>query len=173
MLQITINKFFQQYCKWCDDNSLVINPNKSNYLLYNCANAVITIKGQNLDKCSVAKYLGVYFDKKFLWHSHVNCVLKLCCQRIGMFKWVLEFLPMHVLLLYYNAFTLSCFSYCITFWFNNNCSGRYKLINKIDRLLGTLAKKNGFNYFDFVTNFHLCNVYNVKFSVSILHAWYL
>ena len=60
-----------------------------------------------------------------------------------------------IMLLYY------CLSYCITFWFNNDRSGRNKLINKIDRLLGTLAKKNGFNFDDFVTNFHLCNVYNM------------
>ena len=67
---------------------------------------------------------------------------------------------MHVLLLYY-VFILSFFSYCVQFWFNNNRSGRYKLINKIDRLLSTLAKKNGFNFDDFVTNFYLYNAYVV------------
>ena len=61
LLQITINKFFQQYCKWCDDNGIVINSNKSNYLSHNGANVVITINGQNLENCTVAKYLSVYF----------------------------------------------------------------------------------------------------------------
>ena len=81
-----------------------------------------------------------------------NCVV----DESACFKRVSEFLPMHVLLLYYNAFTLSCISYCITFWLNNDRSGIYELINKINRLLDTLAKKNGFNFDDFV---HLCNVY--------------
>ena len=92
----------------------MINPNKSNYLSYkpNGANVVITINGQNLENCTVAKYLD-FFDNNLVGHAHVANVLKLCCQRIGMFKRVLEFPPMHDLLQYYNAFTLSCFSYCI------------------------------------------------------------
>ena len=77
MLQITINKFVQQYCKWCDDNGIMNNPNKSNYLSYNGANIVITIIGQNLENCTVAKYLGVYFDNNFFFNSHVDYVLKL------------------------------------------------------------------------------------------------
>ena len=40
----------------------MINPNKSNYLSYNGAYVVITINGLNLKNCTVAKYLGVYFD---------------------------------------------------------------------------------------------------------------
>ena len=94
---------------------------------------------KNIENCTVAKYLDVYFDNNLFWNSHVDYVLKLCCQQIGMFKRVLEFLPIYVLLLYYNAFILSFFSYCITFWLNNDRSSRCKLINKIDWLLGTLA----------------------------------
>ncbi len=86
----------------------MINLKKSSCLSYNGAN-VITISGLNLENCGVSKYLGAYFDNNLCWNSHFNYVLKLCCQLIGMFKRVLEFLPMHVLLLYYNAFILSCF----------------------------------------------------------------
>lgn len=161
LLQLAINKFFQRYCNWCDNNGIVINPNKSNYLSFNGANVVITINGWNLENPSFAKYLGVYIDNNLFWNYHVDHVLKLCCQRIGMFKRVLEFLPSHVVLLYYNAFILSCFSYCITFWFNNDRSGRYKLVNKIDSLLGTLAKRQGVNLDVFIANSHLCNVNNM------------
>ena len=83
LLQIFINKFFQQYCKRRDDNGNVINLNKSNYLSYNGANVVITINGQNLENCTVAKYLGVYFDNNSFRNSHVNYVLKLCYQQIN------------------------------------------------------------------------------------------
>ena len=67
-----LTKFFNDIaCKWCDDNGIVINANKSNYLSSNSANN-ITINGQNLENCTVAKYLGVYFDNKLFWNSHVD-----------------------------------------------------------------------------------------------------
>ena len=87
------------------------------------------------------------------YNAYILSCFSYCCQPNGMFKRVLEFLPMNVLLLYYNAFILSCFSYSITCSFNNDRSGRYKVINKINRLLGNLAKKNSFNFDDFVTHF--------------------
>ena len=54
----------------------MINPNKSDYLSYNGANFVITINDQNLENCSVAKYVGVYFGNNLFWNSHVDYVLK-------------------------------------------------------------------------------------------------
>jgi len=113
-----------------------------------------------LNNAIYAKYLGIHIDNNLSWNTHVEHVLKVCCQRIGMFKKVLAFLPNYVLSMYYNAFILPCFSYCITFWFNNDRSGRYKLINKIDSVLVLLAKRCGVNVLDFVVNSGLCNVNN-------------
>ena len=131
MLQLVIDNFFEKYAKWCDSNCIIINPNKSNYLSFN-ANVDISVNGQLLLKVDVVKYLGVYIDDKLFWSCQVEHMFKLCCQRIGMFKKVLPFLPSHVILMYYNAFILSSFSYCIMFWFNNDRSGRYRLINKVN-----------------------------------------
>ena len=77
-----------------------------------------------------------------------------------MFKRVLPFLPKYVVQLYYNAFILPSFSYCLMYWFNNDRSGRYKLIIKIDSLIGFLNKHQGDND-DFVNKLYTSNVYNV------------
>jgi hypothetical protein len=159
-LQMIINKYFEQYAIWCLDNGIVVNPSKSNYLAFNDVNVSLTINGHVIERSSVVKYLGIYIDDKLLWSHHVDHVYKICCQRIGMFKKVLSYLPKHVVLLYYNAFVKSCFSYCICFWFNNNRSGKYKLINKIDKLISLLAKLFGNNERNFVCNSQLLNVNN-------------
>ena len=83
---------------------------------------------------------------------------KQCCQRIGIFTKVLPNLPNFVLPLYYNAFTRSGFSYCLMLWFNNNRSGRFKLIDKIDNLISMLNRRR------------FTNLQNVD-ALSIVNVW--
>ena len=155
MSQLVVDNFFEKNAKWCDSNCIIINPNKSNYLSFN-ANVDISVNGQLLLKVDVVKYLGVYIDDKLFWSCQVEHMFKLCCQRIGMFKKVLPFLPSHVILMYYNAFILSSFSYCIMFWFNNDRSGRYRLINKVNNLIMYVT-----NRIHCVNNTVFRNVYDV------------
>jgi len=46
LLQICIDKFLLQYCVWCNDNCIIINPSKSNCLAFNCTNVKISINNQ-------------------------------------------------------------------------------------------------------------------------------
>ena len=52
----------------------MINSNKYNFLSYNGTNVVIIINGQNLEKCTVTKYLGIYFDNNLFLNSYINYV---------------------------------------------------------------------------------------------------
>ena len=52
-LQKIINNFFLKYTKWCLLNCIVINPTKSNYLLFNCTNITMSINGHILDNPDV------------------------------------------------------------------------------------------------------------------------
>ena len=175
-LQQIINDFFLKYTKWCILNCIVINPTKSNYLLFNCTNITMSINGHILDNPHVVKYLGVLIDDKLDWKHHVSYVSSLCSQRIGVFKkTILSYLPKDVILLYYNAFIRSCFSYCTVFWFNNNRSGKYKLTNKVDNIIHLLAKKFKQTVQEFVYDFQICDVYKVyKLQAMSLmyHMWY-
>ena len=160
VLQTIINNFFDKYCLWCTTNCLVLNPAKSNFLTFNNARVTVSINNQLLLKLDYVKYLGILIDNRLNWSYHVNHIVKIVSQRIGMFKRVLPFLPKYVVQLYYNAFILPSFSYCLMYWFNNDRSGRYKLINKIDSLIGFLNKHQGDND-DFVNKQYTSNVYNV------------
>ena len=73
----------------------------------------------------------------------------------------LSYLPKDVILLYYNAFIRSCFSYFTVFWFNNNRSGKYKLTNKVDNIIHLLAKKFKQTVQKFIYDFQICDIYKV------------
>ena len=50
------------------------------------------------------------------------------------------------------------FSYCFMFWFSNNRSGRYKLIEKIDSLIFLLSQKHNLK---FQSKYYFMNIWGV------------
>jgi hypothetical protein len=164
-LQSCVDCFFAQYSSWCMHNCIVVNPAKSNFLLYNTDNVVISIDGQMINNTNCAKYLGLYIDNRLSWNYHVSHVTKQCCVKIGVLKKVLPCLPSCVVPLYYNSFIRSCFSYCLMFWYNNDRSGRHKLVNKIDNLISKLISRC------LVNHLHMNNVFAV-FKLQCLSFMY-
>jgi hypothetical protein len=160
-LQAIVNSFFDAYSIWCTRNCIVVNPTKSNYMRFNTSETFVTINGHLLECLHVVKYLGVYIDDKLAWNYQVAHITNICCQRIGVMKKVLLFLPSFVSVLYFNAFIRSCYSYCVMFWINNDRSGRFKLIDKIDRVISILAIEHNLSVDAFVNKFKICDVWKV------------
>jgi hypothetical protein len=160
-LQAVIDNFFVKYSNWCTLNCIVVNPVKSNFLTFNTSNITVSINGHILANPHVVKYLGLYIDDKLSWTYHVSHVTRMCCQRIGVFKKVLPYLPNFVAVLYYNAFIRSIYSYGLMFWFHNDRSGRYKLIDKIGHVILKLASNCNLTVLDFVKRFRICDVWKV------------
>ena len=69
-----------------------------------------------------------------------------------MLQKVMQFLPKFAIILYYNLFIKSSFSYATMFWLNNSRSVRYKLITKVDKLISYIRNKYKFS----IENF--CNI---------------
>ena len=82
-----------------------------------------------------------------------------------MLKKVMQFLPKFAIILYYNAFIKSSFSYATMFWLNNSRSGRYKLITKVDKLISYIQNKYKF----LIENF--CNINTVFKRQSLIFMY--
>ena len=104
-------------------------------------------------------------------YDHVKYVIKLCSQRIGVFKKILLYLPNDVAFLYNNAFILLCFSYCTVVWFDNAHSSKQKLIDKIDKISSILAIKNKLNEHEFINRMRVYDVWKIfkLKSVSLMY----
>ena len=131
----------------------------------------MSINGHMLDNPHVVKYLGVLIDDKLDWKHYVSYASSLRSQRIDVFKQILSYLSKDVILLYYNAFIRSCFSYCTVFWFNYNRSGKYKLTNKVDDIIHLSAKKFKQAVQEFIHDFQICDVYKVyKLQANVTYV---
>ena len=87
------------YSYWCILNCIVINPVKSNILLFNSANVAVSIIGRMLDNPDFVKYLGIHIDDRLFWNYQVKHVTQKCCQHIDIFKKVLLYLLKYVAIL--------------------------------------------------------------------------
>ena len=74
-LPTIINNFFLNYAAWCEANCIVVNPNKSNFLMSNVSNIAISINDINLVILNYAKYLGVNIDDALNWKSYISFIL--------------------------------------------------------------------------------------------------
>ena len=140
-------------------------PKKTEYITFNVNKLIIIINNHTITESSVVKYLGLYIDNNLNWKFHISHVTKICCPRIGKLKKVMQFLPKFAIILYYNAFIKSSFSYATMFWLNNFRSDRYKLITKVDKLISCIRNKYKFS----IENF--CNI-NTAFKRQCLIFMY-
>ena len=52
-------------------NYIVINPVKSNFLLFNSANVTVSINGHMLDNLDFVIHLGIHIDNRLYWNYQV------------------------------------------------------------------------------------------------------
>lgn len=158
LLQSNVNTFLHLYLQWCSNNGILLNPAKTEYMLFNCDNIVFDIMGLHLNSASAVKYLGLYVDKNLLWKFHVDKVLVKCSQIVGLIKKIVPMVPSCLYKMLYNSLLRSTFSYLLMFWFGNDRSGRWKLINMVDCLLKKLAHYSHLSLKDFVLKYDLLDV---------------
>ena len=109
--------------KWYENNYLVPNPDKWHLLLSDIGdNLLICIRNKFICNSTNEKDLGVYFDNKLNFNTHINKQKLHALARLSNFMSCKQRLIM-------DAFIYSQFCYCPLIWMchsrsNNNCINR-------------------------------------------------
>ena len=119
--------------KWCVNNNMVLNPNKTTCMLIGTKNRLR--KTQNLDlKTSDSKIenvrsqklLGVYIDSTLSWKIHVDKTCAKLSTKLHLLKRIKCFLTPEMQQTFYNSYITPYFDYgCVT-WSqcNSTCISR-------------------------------------------------
>ena len=80
-LENEVNAGLENVYNWLASNKFTLNFKKSKFMITTrkrCAKDDFSVKlrGVNLERCESYKYLGVFFDEKLNWESHVAYVCK-------------------------------------------------------------------------------------------------
>ena len=122
-LEIDINRALENIANWLKANKLTLNVKKSNLILFNIqTNAKenppikICIGNSELEQKDCAKYLGIYFDKRLSWDTHIEYTNKTLSRGIGILKKIRYYVQGNTLKNIYNSFIKPYIEYGTLAW---------------------------------------------------------
>ena len=133
-LQTTLNHELSLLNEWFFHNHLLLNVNKSKYILIGtksalrkCTNIGININGIMLERVNTCKYLGVQIDENLNWKSQINQVRIKANGSFQLLKRVRTFIDYDTALLVYKTIIQPHFDYCSIIWMNGNSTDLQRL----------------------------------------------
>ena len=114
--------------KWCRENGMVINTDKTKVMLitsrqkrYNLKNSDLSLnfKDADLKLTSNEKVLGVHIDENLLWNGHFQYISKKISSHLWLLLQIKSFLSKEDKLLFYNAYIRPNIDYCSVIWGNS------------------------------------------------------
>ena len=138
-----MNSFFLQktlkdISAWCNSNSMVPNPTKTECMLVTTRQKhqlrpdplQLTLNSQPILQVNEHRHLGVILDSKLDWRAHIEDVSKTLCSNLYLMSRVRLFTEPPVRKLFYHAYIKPSFDYASTLW--DGCADVH--FNKLDRL---------------------------------------
>ena len=142
-----LNQDLSSIDAWLSDNSLFLNREKTECLLFGTRGKLsavnsfnITIKGHAITRVSEFKYLGVVLDECLSWSTHVKHVISRAGKRVGILGRLTDNLTAHCVNTVYKSFIRPIIDYCDTVW---TCCGKGNndLIEKLQRRAARIVTK--------------------------------
>ena len=107
---------------WLDVNKLSLDIDKTNFIIFKSPQhpslQSVNIKFGKLpiNQTCYVKFLGVLLDEKLSWKYHLTELSKKLARTHGMFFKIRHFLPIHVLVCFYNSLFSPFLQYGILVW---------------------------------------------------------
>ena len=121
-------------------NKLFINPDKTEYLLFNSKNindpVSINLNLNTISPSECAKNLGVIFQSDMSIDKHISSVVKTCFHQLREFRYIRSFIPKSAAILFANAFIHSRIDYCNSLFYG---LPKY-LINRLQKIQNSVAR---------------------------------
>jgi hypothetical protein len=109
-LQLKIDSYLRLIFGWFQKNKLVINYQKSNYMVMGCSkkdpNLLLSLGQNNLKRVNETKILDVIFDNDLRFDNHINNICKSISNRISFLSRLRYCLPESALNTVYKALVL-------------------------------------------------------------------
>ena len=152
-LETNVKSALSDASQWLQSNRLVVNPNKSNFLIIGnpsrtdgtCFN--LSLNDVSISQCTNAKLLGIFIDDQLSWDSYIKHLLNKLAPKLGLLGWLSFTLPKHLLSTLFLSIIQPHLDYYISVW--GSCDQtKLQLLQKIQNRAARIVTSN----FDFSTN---------------------
>ena len=127
ILQDLLNKKLSEVDSWFKINKLSLNIAKTNFMTFctdkkqkNTNSVRITINGEEINKVTSTKFLGVLLDDVLHFKPHIDNLVQKLSKYVGLFFKLRHLLPRAVLLTLYKTLFEPHLLYCNIIWSNTN-----------------------------------------------------
>lgn len=136
--------------KWCDDNKMVPNTDKTKALLVTTYQRYhkldvkqlnVFLDGKMIKNVKVEKLLGVKVDQNLSWRSHVDKVHSTVSMILARFRQIKPLLPTYARIRFIQAFIFPHLDYCSCVWGSANIEKLYKLQKRAARMVYDLPTR--------------------------------
>ena len=118
-----INNDLIKVRNWCCDNLLLLNPDKTELILYGSRQMISklpdfqhSLLGKKLIPAQTVKDLGVTFDKNFNFNEHILKTFSSSMSSLGQIRRVKHVLKKELLVTVINSLVFSKLYYCSVVW---------------------------------------------------------
>ena len=106
--------------KWFNDNQMKANPDKCHFICSSSVKTSIMIENKQIRNSSCEKLLGVFFDSKLTFQSHIDNICKKASQKLNAISRITPYMDFNKKRLAVNAFLMTQFNYCPLIWMCHN-----------------------------------------------------
>ena len=121
--------------KWFNDNQMKANPDKCHFICSSSVKTSIMIENKQIRNSSCEKLLGVFFDSKLTFQSHIDNICKKASQKLNAISRITTYMDFNKKRLTVNAFFTSQFNYCPLIWMCHNRTYNSKINRLHERCL--------------------------------------
>ena len=114
-----LNEDLQRICQWTFTNKLLLNPDKTKFVIFGSRPLVskveglhLSILGKELTPAKSAKDLGVILNSNLTYNDHVTKTVSTCMSRLGQINRVKHVLDKDTLTIVVNCLVFSKLFYC-------------------------------------------------------------
>ena len=142
--------------KWCRENGMVINTDKTKVMLITSRQKRSNLQDNNLELnfndvdlklSSNEKILGVQIEENLLWNSHFQYISKKIASSLWLLSQIKLFLSVDDKLLFYNAYIRPHLEYCSVIW-GNSTNLNIKKMTKLQRRACKLILGSEYRHLD-------------------------
>ena len=131
---VAVNHDLRNISRWCAENSLLINPEKTKLVVVGSAQLLkrlphisLTLLGKTISPVLFAKDLGVYVDQYLNYDVHTTKTASSCMNQLVQIRRIKHLLDKETLLLLINSFVFIKLFYCSSVWGNTSKRNLHKL----------------------------------------------
>lgn len=135
-----LNSDLERISSWSERNTLVLNPNKTKYMILGAPTQIrkvsakrllITIKGEQIDRVSEVRNLGVLMDENLRFERHVIDTARNCFYRLKVLYRIRDYLSVSLRINLCDSLVLSKFNYADTLLESRLLARSKKIIQRV------------------------------------------